>query len=133
MRAAQPLRADTVGADMIFLPMALDLITGDTGVSLGFAIGIGGVLLGLAGARAVQGEIQRRHDERIKKLEATHEAAPPAVHAEKIQELMSWKQETTRQLQEFEIYQARMEERSASGSTARGSRPATGRQKRLDQ
>lgn len=133
MRAAQPLRADTVGVDMIFLPLALDLINSDTGVSLGIVIGAGGILLGLAGARAVQGEIQRRHDERIKKLEATHEASPPAVHAEKIKEIESWKQEVTRQLQDIEIYQARMEERSASGSTARGSRPATGRQKRLDQ
>jgi hypothetical protein len=117
---------------MIFLPLALDLINSDTGVSLGIAIGVGGILLGLAGARAVQGEIQRRHDERIKKLEATHEAAPPTVHAEKIKEIESWKQEVTRQLQDIEIYQARMEERSASGSTARGTRPPTGRQKRVD-
>jgi hypothetical protein len=121
---------------MILLPLALDSITGDTGVSIGLVLaaggGIGGIIIGAAVLRALHGEMLRRHDERIKKLEGIVETAPPAVNADKIKEIETWKQEATRQLQEFEIHRAVQEERSSGGSTTRGSRPKTGPRKPVD-
>jgi hypothetical protein len=110
------MRADTVGLNMVLLPLALE-ITGDTPVSLQLAIAVGGIIIGAAVMRALQGETQRRHGEEIK-------------------EIKEWKSQTTVQLQEHETYhrveEARREERSASGSTARGTRPKTGPRPKVD-
>jgi hypothetical protein len=142
MRAAQPMRADTVGADMIFLPLALDSITGDTTVNIALIIvaatTVGGFVIGISVSRALHGETLKRHDDRIKKLEGLLETSPPALNAEAIKEIKSWKQEATSQLQELETHRrveievAVREERSASGSTARGNRPKTGSRKKVD-
>lgn len=115
---------------MIRLPLGLESISGDTGVSIGLVLAaggaIGGIVIGAAVLRALHGEMLRRHDERIKKLEGIVETSPPLVNADEIKEIKSWKLEATRQLQEFEIHRAVQEERSSGGSTTRGSRPKTG-------
>jgi hypothetical protein len=102
---------------MILLPLALESITGDTGVSLQIAIAVGGIIVGAAVMRAVQGETQRRQ-------------------ADDIKEIKEWKVEATRQLQEQEthrrVQEAREEERSAAESTIRGTRPKTGSRQRVE-
>lgn len=134
MRATQPLRADTVGLDMIFL-LALDSITGETTVSIALVItaviGLGGFVIGLAVSRALHGEELKRHDTEIKKIKEMLEASPPAMNAEEIKELKAWRAEAARQLHESEIHRAVLEERSAA-STASGARPKTGPRKKVD-
>jgi hypothetical protein len=119
VRASQHLAADTVGLNMILLPLALDSITGDTGVSIQLAmsvgLAIGGAAIGAVTMRILQGEAQRRQ-------------------ADDIKELKEWKSTTTLQLQELQterrvreevqkaVQEAVQEERS-SGSTTRGTRP----------
>jgi uncharacterized membrane-anchored protein YhcB (DUF1043 family) len=104
---------------MILLPLALDSITGDTGVSIQLAmsvgLAIGGAAIGAVTMRILQGEAQRRQ-------------------ADDIKELKEWKSTTTLQLQELQterrvreevqkaVQEAVQEERS-SGSTTRGTRP----------
>jgi fructose-1,6-bisphosphatase/sedoheptulose 1,7-bisphosphatase-like protein len=111
---------------LALVPLALDAITGETSVSIQLAIGVGGIILGAAVMRALQGEMQRRHGEDIK-------------------ELKEWKAQATKQLQEHETHRrveeavkeavqevVGLEERSASGSTVRGARPKTGSRPRAE-
>jgi hypothetical protein len=101
---------------ILLLPLALDAISGDTNVSLQFAIAVGGIVIGAAVMRALQGETQRRQ-------------------GNDITELKEWKSLTTVQLQEIETerrIQKALEEERASGSTARGARPKTGPRREVD-
>jgi fructose-1,6-bisphosphatase/sedoheptulose 1,7-bisphosphatase-like protein len=111
---------------LALVPLALDAINGETNVSIQLAIGVGGIVLGAAVMRALQGEMQRRQGEDIK-------------------ELKEWKAQATQQLQEHETHRrveaavkeavqevVALEDRSASASTIRGARPKTGSRSRVD-
>lgn len=111
---------------LALVPLALDAINGETNVSIQLAFAVGGVVIGAAVMRALQGEMQRRHGDDIR-------------------EIKEWKAVATKQLQEHETHRrveeavkeavqevVSLEERSASGSTVRGARPKTGSRPRAD-
>jgi ABC-type lipoprotein release transport system permease subunit len=126
------LQAVTVKVDMVLLSLALNSITEDTNVSLGLAVMVGGIIIGAAVMRALQGETQKRHADRIGELEEVIKTSPPSANAEDIKEIKAWKQEVIRQLHEFEIHRAVQDERSSGISTVRGARPKTGPRRKVD-